>query len=156
MVKKRKKRKPPENENYEIDVDKWEVYNLFGINTSRNLFGEGPYWEDASLTLTGKILSPILKNATKAKINIWENPEFDDHWKETSKEKVPLGIGSMEILRDNETLDLICWFPSRIFKNIFLALSSKKIKYAHVYGEKLRWRKGRIFHIRLATNLDDE
>ncbi len=156
MAKRRKKQKASEKESYEIDVDEWEVSNHFGINIDRNLLDQGDYWEDARLSLSGNIVSPILKNATKAKINIWENPEFDDHWKETSTEKVPLGIGSMEILRDNETLNLICWIPSRLYKNILLALASKKIKYASVFGEKLRWRRGKIFHIRLSTNREEE
>ena len=74
MPPKRKKRKSkkPENESYEIEVQDWKVYFHFGVNISRNRFDDGDYSEDSSLTLTGKILSPVLKNVSKAEVNIWK------------------------------------------------------------------------------------
>ena len=78
--RKKRKRKKPENESYEIEVQDWEVYFHFGVNISRNRFDEGDYSEDSSLSLNGKILSPILKNVAKAEINIWESQELDDNW----------------------------------------------------------------------------
>jgi hypothetical protein len=156
MAKKRKTRRAPENETYEIEVQDWEFYNHFGINIFPNDYVQGDFSEDSSLSLMGKIVSPILKNATKATINIWEKPELDDHWKETPSDKPPSSIGSMQFLRDNETLHLMCWVPSRSFKNISVAVASGKIKHALVFGEKLKWRRGNIFYISLSTSRDEE
>jgi len=154
--RKKRKRKKPENESYEIEVQDWKVYFHFGVNISRNRFDDGDYSEDSSLTLTGKILSPVLKNVSKAKVNIWESQELDDHWKDAPTENHPYSIGMMEILRDNETLYCICWVPSRTFTNISGAAAAGKIKHAHIYGEKLKWRRGMIFHFSLSTSRVEE
>ena len=105
----KRKRKKPENESYEIEVQDGEVYFHFGVNISRNRFDDGDYSEDSSLSLNGKIESPILKNVSKAEINIWESQELDDHWRDAPEENPPFSIGMMQILWDNETLHCICW-----------------------------------------------
>jgi len=84
-------------------------------------------------------------------ISIMETPELDDHWKEESPEK-PLNIGYMVILRDDETLFVDCRIPSRSFRYITMAMASKKIKFASVYGTRLKWRQGKVFYISLSTN----
>jgi hypothetical protein len=134
----KRKRKKPENKSYEIEVQDWKVYFHFGVNITRNRFDDGDYSEDSSLTLTGKILSPALKNVSKAEVNIWESQELDDHWKDAPTENQSYSIGMMQILRDNETLHCICWVPSRTFTNISGAAAAGKIKHAHIYGEKLK------------------
>jgi hypothetical protein len=90
--RKKRKRKKPENESYEIEVQDWEVYFHFGINMSRNRFDDGDFSENSSLSLTGKIVSPILKNASKAEINIWESQELDDHCMDVPAENPPFSI----------------------------------------------------------------
>lgn len=68
MVKKQKiKKKPIENEFYEIEIEDWEVYYDFGLNQTHKGLTADVYWEYCNLILTGKILLPILKQADKAK-----------------------------------------------------------------------------------------
>ena len=158
MSKKQTKRKMKkrENERYEIEIEDWEVYYHFGINIGRNDISPENFWEISSITLLGKIVSPTLKNASKAKLEISAKPDLDDHWKETPTENLPSGVGLMEIPRGHNTLHLYCWVPSRSFIFIPQAAASGKIKLASVFGEKLKWRRGRIFYISLTTNREEE
>ena len=83
MPHKRKKRKSkkPETESYQIEVEDWEVYYHFGIAPKTlNDIIKGAYWETSKLTLVGKILSPTLEKATKARVDLSADPETDDHW----------------------------------------------------------------------------
>jgi hypothetical protein len=86
----------------------------------------------------------------------WKKPELDDHWRGTSIENPPQSIGLMEILRDNETLNFICWVPSQLFENISVAMADGKIKHALVFGEKLKWRRGIRFYLSLSTSLEED
>lgn len=82
MAKRRKtEKKEPEKERYEIEVEDWEVDYHFGLNTAPRDLIDGVYWEYSSLILTGKILSPILKKASKTRVQISDDPQLDDHWK---------------------------------------------------------------------------
>ena len=54
MAKKRRSKKEPENETYEIEVNDWEVAYRFGLNTfPKDLLG-GVYWEHSTLILSGR------------------------------------------------------------------------------------------------------
>jgi hypothetical protein len=158
MSKKQKKRKKikREKERYEIEIEDWEVYYHFGVNIGRSDYIPGNFWEISSITLWGKIVSPILKTASKAKLEISAKPDLDDHWKESPTEKLPSGVGLMEIPRGHDTLHLYCWIPSRSFIYIPVAASSGRIRHVSVYGEKLKWRRGRIFYISVTTNREEE
>ena len=157
MAKKRKtKKKKPEKEYYEIEVEDWEVYYNFGLNTAPKDLIEGVFSEYSKLILTGKILSPIVKQASKARIEIAGDPQMDDHWKAQPTITSAKAIGWMEIPRGDDTLILHCWIPSRSFRYISLAVDSKKIKFASVFGPKLKWRRGTISSVSLSTNREEE
>ena len=132
------------------------MYYYFGVNIGRNDISPENFSEISNITLLGKIASPALKNASKAKLEISAKPDLDDHWKETPTEDLPSGVGLMEIPRGHDTLHLYCWVPSRSFIFIPQAAASGKIKLASVFGEKLKWRRGRIFYISLTTNREQE
>ena len=151
MAKKRKKTGITETERYEIEIEDWEVYSHFGINMGRKKFFPGDYREHSKLSIHGNILSPLLKIASKAKIEIIDSPEFDDHWKEAEAEKPPFAIGWMEVPRGDNTLQMDCWIPTRLFNYISIAIASEKIKYASIFGTKLKWRRGDIFDITFST-----
>jgi hypothetical protein len=150
--KKTKKKKPErETEHYEFEVQDWQVYYNFGVvRGSRNIIEED-FWDIANLILLGRIISPEIKNADSARIEIRERPELDDHWKNPPHEKPPLAIGYMEIPRGEATLHLNCWVPSRSFNLIPTAVASGKVKYVSIFGEKLKWRKGSVFDLTLTT-----
>ena len=155
--KKAKKKKPErETEQYEFEVQDWEVYYNFGINTTRSGFIPEDFWDISSLTLLGQILSPEIKNAARARIEIRERPELDDHWKEPPREKPPLAVGYMGIPRGDDTLNITCWIPSRSFQLIPTAVASGKIKFASIFGEKLKWRRGKVFDLTLTTVREEE
>ena len=157
MAKKREKKgKKLENERYEIEVEDWEVDYHFGLNTAPKDLIEGVYWEWSKLILTGKILSPIVKTASKTRIELADEPELDDHWKPTPTIISAKAIGWMEIPRGDDTLIFYCSIPSRSFQYIPLAVSSGKIKYVSIFGTKLKWRKGTVFDISLSRNLEEE
>jgi len=154
MAKKRKKRKVQENQRYEIEVMDWEVYYHFGI-APKNL-DMGAYWEISNLSLVGKIISPELKIAQKAKIRLSSKPEMEDHW--TTKPGIlsAKAIGFMEVPRGEDILQLHCSIPPRMSDSIHVAVASGKIKYVSVFGEKLKWRKGLVFDITLSAELEEE
>lgn len=114
MAKKRKKRKKkePEKLRYDIKVEDCEIDYHFGINTMPQDLIRGVYWENSKVTLTGKILSPILEKASKTKIDIVADPQLDDHWKEKPTIISAKAIGWMEIPRGGDTLIFYCSIPS--------------------------------------------
>ena len=154
MAKKRKKRKVQENQRYEIEVMDWEVYYHFGI-APKNL-DMGAYWEISNLSLVGKIISPELKIAQKAKIRLSSKPEMEDHW--TTKPAIlsAKAIGFMEVPRGEDILQMHCSIPPRMSDSIHVAVASGKIKYVSVFGEKLKWRRGVVFDITLSAELEEE
>ena len=159
MAKKRKikKSRKPETETYEIEVEDWEVYYHFGI-APKHLrdIAKGTYWETSNLTLVGKILSPKIKNATKAKVDLSTAPETDDHWSSKPTILSAKAIGFMEIPRGEDYLRLYLSISSRLSNNIHTAVAAGKVKYVSIFGEKLKWRHGTIFSFSISTDREDE
>ena len=139
-----------------LDTTDWEVDYHFALNTLPKDLIEGVYWENSRLILTGKILSPILEKASKAKIEIAAEPQMDDHWKPKPTIVSAKAIGWMEIPRGDDTLIFYCSIPSRSFQNITLAVHAEKIKFVSIFGTKLKWRKGTISSISLSRNREEE
>ena len=157
MAKKGKtKRKKPETEYYEIEVDDWEVDYHFSINTLPRDLNDGVYSEYATLILTGKILSPIIEQASKARIRISTDPEMDDHWKVNPTIQSAKAIGSMVIPRGEDILEFFCSVPTRSLPFIAMAAESKKVRFVLVFGTKLKWRQGTISSVSLSTNREEE
>ena len=151
--KKKRKKRAVEHETYQIEVKDWEVYYHFGIEP-RDIT-RGTYWEISTLTLIGKILSPELKSASKAKIDICSDPEQEDHWSIKPTITSAKTIGFMEIPRGEETLRAYCRIPPRLSNNVHVAVAAGKIKHAAIFGTKLKWRKGDVTCISLSTFLDE-
>lgn len=157
MAKKRKtKKKEIEKESYEIEVEDWEIYYHFGLNTVHKDLIDGVYCEYSRLNLTGEILSPIIKQANKARIEIADDPQLDDHWTSEPTIISAKAIGWMEIPREDDTLIFYCSIPSRSFRYISVAVHSGKVKYASIFGTKLKWRKGTISSVSLSTIREEE
>ena len=156
MTKKRKTKKiKPENQTYEIEIEDWEAAYRFGLNILPKHF-EGAYWENCRLILSGKILSPVLEQAIKARIEIAYEPQMDDHWKENPTIISAKAIGWMEIPRGDDTLIFYCSIPSQSFPYITLAVDSGKVKFASIFGTKLKWRNGTISSISLSKHREEE
>jgi hypothetical protein len=149
---RRKKKRQDENEWYEIEVEEWEGDYHFGLNTVRKGSIEGVYWESSKLILTGKIPSPTLEKASKARIELAEEPQMDDHWAAKPTIISAKAIGWMEIPRGDDTLIFYCSIPSRSFRNIALAAESGKIKFVSIFGSKLKRRQGTIMTISLSKH----
>ena len=157
MAKKRKtKRKKPETGYYEIEVEDWEVDYHFGLNTASKDLADSIYWEHSTLILTGKILSPIIEQASKARIRISSAPEMDDHWKVNPTIQSAKAIGSMVIPRGEDILEFFCSVPTRSLPFIAMAAESKKVRFVLVFGTKLKWRQGTISSVSLSTNREEE
>jgi hypothetical protein len=158
MARKRKTRKKepePEKERYKIQVEDWDVYYDFGLNIAPKDLIPGLFWEISKLTLTGKILSPVLKAASKAKVEIAARPQLDDHWTAEPTVASAKAIGWMEIPRGFDTLMFYCSIPSRSFQYVPVSVSAGKVKYASIFGTKLKWRKGTVSGVTLSTVLDE-
>ena len=153
---KSQKKKKPENENYEFVIDDFDVDYHFGVNLSRDRIYDGNYWEGATINLNGKVTSPKIKNINKAVIALAARHELNEHWKDSPQEKPPNSIGMMQILNDNETLHSVCFVPSQSFPFIISAVVSGKVKFATIYGEKLRWRRAFISYFNIFTKLEDD
>lgn len=154
------KRKPKENiviqELYEIEVDDWEVNYHFGINILPKDIIDGVYWEDSKLILMGHIISPTLKIVSKARIEIAGDPMLDDHWQSKPTIISAKAMGWMEITRGDNILIFNCSVPSRSLPFLVPAVRSGKIKYASIFGSKLKWRQGTISRLRLSAHREEE
>lgn len=156
MVRKRKTNKDvPIPETYEIQVEDWEVYYHFGINTAPKDLVDGAYWEFTNLVLLGSILSPTLKSATKARIEFRDDPQMDDHWQPKPTIISAKAVGSMEIPRGDDTLIFYCSVPSRVLPFIALATQSGKVKFATIWGTVLKWRRGTVSTFSLSTKREE-
>jgi hypothetical protein len=147
-MKRKRNKKQIENLYYEIEVEGWGVDYHFGLNTGRK--DEGVYWESSKLILTGKIPSPVLEKASRARIEIAADPQMDDNWTEKPTIISAKAIGWMEIPRGDDTLIFYCSIPSRSFQHIMLAADSGKIKFVSIFGTKLKRRQGTIIAINLS------
>ena len=157
MAKKRKrKKKEPENEAYEIEIEDWETAYHFAMNTMPKDLVEGVYWEHSMLILTGKILSPALEKATKARVEIADDPQLDDHWKPEPTIISAKAIGWMGIPRGDDKLIFHCSIPSRSLPHITIAVCTGKIKYVSIFGTKLKWRKGTISSLSLSKDREED
>ena len=157
MAQKRKKKKNTLiNESYEIEVEDWEVSYYFGINMAPKDLIEGAYWETSKLILIGRIILPVLKKTSKATIEIAGDPQMDDHWQSKPTIVSAKAIGWMEIPRGDNKLIFCCSVPSRSLPCITLAVQSGKIKYASLFGTRLKWRRGTISSLSLSKHGEDE
>lgn len=157
MAKKRKKKKVPETESYEIEIEDWEGHYHFGI-TPKSLKDiiSGAYWEGSRVSLFAKILSPNQKIASTARVDLSAEQEMADHWTAEPTIRSAKGVGFMEVPRGEECLQIRCSIPPRLSNNIHVVVASGKIKYVSIFGEKLKWRKGLIFDIRLSAEREEE
>ena len=151
-MKPKKKKKEPENETYEIEVNDWEAAYRFELNTLPKDLINGVFWERSRLILTGKILSPVVKKASRARVEMVNEPRMDDYWKSEPTIKSAKGIGWMEIPRGDDTLIFSCYIPSLSLQNITLAVNLGKIKFVSIFGTKLKWRKGTILGVSLSKD----
>lgn len=141
-------------ESYQIEVNGWEIYYHFGMAPKGII--EGVYWEGAHLILLGRLFSPTLENASKAKIEIAGDPQLDDHWQSKPTIISAKATGWMEIPRGDDSVTFNCSVPSHSLTYLALAAQSGKIRYASITGTKLKWRQGTISHLSLSTNKEDE
>ena len=156
MAQKQKtKTNIPIKESYEIEVKDWEADYHFGINTAPKDLIEGVYWEYSKLILMGRILLPALDKATRARIEISGDPQLDDHWQQKPTIISAKAIGWMEIPRGDDRLILYCSVPSRSLPYIALAVQSGKLKFALIFGTKLKWRRGTISSFSLSTHREE-
>jgi len=153
--KKRKKREP-EPQWYEIEINDWEGDYHFGLSQMPNDLHDGLFWERSSLILSGRTLSPAMEKASKAKMELSAMLEMDDHW--TTQPTIPSakGIGWMEIPRGEDTLIFHCSIPSRMLQNITLAAHAGKIRFVSMFGSKLKWRQGSISSINLSNTREQQ
>jgi hypothetical protein len=156
MAQKRKTKKNTLiTESYEIEVEDWEVNYHFGMNTAPKDLIEGVYWEYSKLILIGRIILPALEKASKARIEIADDPKLDDHWQQKPTIISAKAIGWMVIPRGDNSLIFYCSVPSRSLPYIALAVQSGKIKYATISGTKLKWRQGTISTLILSTHREE-
>ncbi len=157
MVQKRKiKKNIVITESYEIEIEDWEVNYHFGINNAPKDLIEGAYWEYSHLILMGKIILPAIEKISKARIELAEDPRMDDHWQTKPTIISAKAMGWMEIPNGTDRLLCYCSVPSRSLPYIAVAIQSGKIKYASIFGTKLKWRRGTISSLNLSTCREEE
>ena len=109
----KRKMKPPPPEVYWFEIDDWEMYYSL----------VAPDDEHSCMSLTGKIIEPEVKNATKARIELVRDARMDDPSKFRNMWSSE-NIGHIQTLRDRATLLLICWLPTQAFNTIYMAVST--------------------------------
>ena len=128
-------------------------YHFEVIEKNRYLIS-GPYREEPTIILLGRVLSPDLKTVSKAFIHLngvqYEDPESP------SSEKIKAGIGHMQILRDKITLFMYCNVPARSLSFIAASAGCGKIKRVSIYGDKLRYGSGAVSYVSLRTRPEED
>lgn len=156
MTKRKRTQSEPEWEQYEIEVEDWDADCFFHLREPRKQSVEGVYWEYSKLTLKGKLLSPVVKQATKASIEITADPQLDDHWAPKPSIISAKANGWMYVFKERDTLVFNCSVTTRLFYFASLAVHSGKIKFASLTGTKLKWLKGTLKSITLSTIHEEE
>jgi len=123
------------------------------VSDKINFLGE--YFEHSTLLLSGKIISPEIKDATKVKIRILESPELENHW-ENNQQSSTESVGYITLLKGIDLLEIFFLAPPRFFKNILMSVSAGKIKFCYVYGTKIKWSRGIAHNIRFSTDKEEE
>lgn len=141
-------------ESYQVEVDDWEVYYSFGLAPKHLM--EGVYWETSKLILIGKIISPVIEKASKARIEISAEPQMDDHSQPKPTIVSAKATGWMEIPRGDDRMIFYCSVPSRSLPYLALSVQSGKIKHVSITGTKLKWRQGTISRLHLSAYREDE
>ena len=152
-MSKKKRTVQDENEFYVVQVEDWEASCSFHVNRDpERLINPGAYEEDSEIKLLGKIVMPALKDTSRVEIRITGSMELNDHWKESTKGNSVHSIGHLQILTDaDKTFSVMCSVPSRSFSSVVIAAAAGKIKLASIWGTKLKWKKGWVSGIDLAT-----
>lgn len=143
-------------ESYEIEVEDWEVDYHFGINIAPKDLIEGVYWEGSTLILIGRLISPTLATASKARIEIAGDPQLDDHWQRQPTIISAKAIEWIVITKGDDVIIFNCSVPSRSLQYLALAIHSGKIKYVSICGSKLKWRQGTISRLSLSMHKEEE
>jgi hypothetical protein len=155
IKRKRKKRKEPVQERYEIEIEDWTVDFSFGGNLFNKILFPGDFYEHSSIKFLSKITSPEILNTINCRLIISETIELEDHWKKDQSTSTP-SIGSMTLLKNKHLLEIFCFVPPRFFKNILKAVNEKKIKFCSIYGTKLKWRSGIVHQINFSTEKEED
>jgi len=157
MPGKRQKRRPkkPEPEYYQIEVDNWDASYTFGANRSGKRFSED-YFESSYIFLNGKIVSPSLKKTDQARIMISSDHKLKDCWEQPSMEKPAELVGWITLLTDDSLLEFMVWLPPQSHQYVSSIAASGKIKYAWVYGTKLKYRQGQVYNLRISSYLEED
>ena len=139
-MKKRKKKKGRKSITeticyYGLEILDWELPYSFSINSFKDLF-VGPYWEHASLKITGKVFQPKNIENRVVEINIMgdrrliplgEYPEKYDY--------EPKGIGTLTI-RGKQS-ELSTWVPFDALHLLMYLLKEGEIKFLTLSGQYL-------------------
>ena len=139
---------------YKIEVEGWEADYYFGI-APKNIV-DGVYWEGASLIITGKLISPILNAASKARVVIKGDPQLDDHWQLKPTIISAKAIGWMDIPRGDDRIIFYCSVPCHSLQYLAYTVNAKKIRYISINGTKLKYRQGTISNIDMSLQMEDE
>lgn len=152
LTRKRKKNNAI-HEFYKIEVEDWEVYYHFGI-APKNIV-EGLYWEISNLIVIGKLTSPILNAAKKARIEMKGDPQLDDHWQPKPTIISAKVMGWMEIPRADNVLTFYCSIPYHSLPYLTCAAHAGKIKHILISGTKLKYRQGTVSRISLSSQEEE-
>jgi hypothetical protein len=156
MARRRKTKNIDETQSYEIQFEDWKAYYRFGINMAPKDLIPGAYWESSKVILTGRLATPVLANAGRARIEIEADPQMDDHWQQKPTILSAKAVGWMELPRGDDTLAFFISVPSRSLPCIMLAIQSGKVGYASISGTKLKWRRGTVLRVSLTTHREEE
>lgn len=158
MPRKRRKtkKKVTETERYEVQVGEWDVDFFFHLNQGNRDIFSGVFWEHSHVGFTGELLSPQMKYGNEVRVEVKCEPELDDHWQRNSTVEKYKAIGFFKVPRGSDIIEFNCWIPSRQFQYILTAAAADKIKFASIFGTKMKWRKGKIFNLDMSTFQEEE
>ncbi|MEN8136171.1 MAG: hypothetical protein ABFS18_11645 [Thermodesulfobacteriota bacterium] len=135
--KRRKVRQPKkEFELYIIEIDSWEAPYFFGVNFNKDII-DGPFWEHASVKISGKFIQPGKIEEKAVSISVYGDRDITPCLTDPVKydEYKPKAVGTLTVrgkLRDGSA-----WFPIDILPVIISMLGAERYRYIAMQGHAL-------------------
>lgn len=137
MMKTRKKAKSPKRQevSYCIEIEKWEMPYSFSIPPRKDIV-EGPFWEHATLRISGKLLHPEKLVGKDINVYIIMDRRYTTVLESPEKfSQEPERIGTLTIRGDHR--EYLGSLPFDAMQTICLLLQGENIKYVMLGGPSL-------------------
>lgn len=137
---------------YVFEIGNWRPLYCFSLNIDAKHF-PGPYWEHASLEISGEFVHPATLKIKAGRIHMMASREQQQKLEHPTQSKtLPLCVGSLSLRHDS--LEFLGSLPADAFWGVANALGIGAFRYAVFHGEALKWRSALIRSISFEREIE--